>query len=209
MSYDFSFSTKSVILIVIGCVAIGVLLFVAGFIIGVDNGHSLPSIQASFSRQNPSEPKTRSEKDSTGSASESSAAPNPEQPSGAKAEKPANEKSKEAEATSGTLQEAKSSKDGEAKEEPKAEGKDKEKDKPAFSVQLGAFQTEDHALALRDKFKAKGYSVFLFRVLDADGHMWHTVRMGHYADMKEASHAAEKITNKEQISAWVRPADAF
>ena len=87
--------------------------------------------------------------------------------------------------------------------------KDKEKEKDKFSVQLGAFQTEDNALRLRDSFKSKGYSVFLFRVLDGGGHVWHTVRMGHYADMKEANQAAEKITNREQVSAWVRPANAF
>ena len=85
----------------------------------------------------------------------------------------------------------------------------KDQEKPAFSLQLGAFQTENNAIKLSDNFKSKGYPVFLFRVLDADGHLWHTVRMGHYADMKEATQAAAKMTSKEQISVWVRPSNAF
>ncbi|HEV3040175.1 MAG TPA: SPOR domain-containing protein [Candidatus Angelobacter sp.] len=215
MSYDFSFSAKSVILIIVGCVAIGVLLFVAGFIIGLDKGQSLPATETNLSRQNQSEPKTRSEKDSTASSPESSAVPKPEQHSGAEAEKPAtekspaSEKSKETQAAPEAPQAAKASKEGGAKAEAKAEGKDQDKEKAEFSLQLGAFQTEENALKLRDVFKAKGYSVFLFRVLDGDGHLWHTVRMGHYGDMKEANLAAEKITTKEQVSAWVRPANAF
>ena len=64
-------------------------------------------------------------------------------------------------------------------------------------------------MKLSDTFKSKGYPVFLFRVMDADGHVWHTVRMGHYADMKEATQAAAKMTSKEQISVWVRPSNAF
>ena len=201
---------------VLGCIAVGVLLFFAGFIIGLDKGQSEPGIRASLSGPNQPEPKTESEKGSAASSSENSAASKQEQPSAGSSEKPAAGKSKEPPAPAPAeskppeaAQGAKSSapKEGEAKEPGKE--KDQDKEKAEFSLQLGAFQTEDNALMLRDKFKAKGYSVFLFRVLDSDGHLWHTVRMGHYADMKQANQAAEKMTNKEQISTWVRPANAF
>jgi len=220
MSYDFSFSTKSIILMMVGCLAIAVLLFFAGYIIGLDKGESGPSLRASLPGNDQSESKTAPEKQTTASPlekpsaskKEASAAPAPEKPEAEKGQgppAPAATEKKSAEAS--PEGKASSPKEGEeAKDKDDGKSKDaKEKDKPAFSVQLGAFQTEDHALALRDRFKGKGYPVFLFRVLDPNGHVWHTVRMGHYSDMKEAGHAAEKITNKEQVSAWVRPANAF
>jgi cell division septation protein DedD len=207
MSYDFSFSNKSVILIIVGCIAVGVLLFFAGFIIGLDRGQNDPTVRASVTGHNQSESKTESEKGTTASPSENPSAPQQEQPSATASEKPAAEKSKEASAAEGKSSAA--PKDAKSAAPKEGDAKDKEKEKDKFSVQLGAFQTEDNALRLRDNFKAKGYPVFLFRVLDGDGHVWHTVRMGHYADMKEASQAAEKITNREQVSAWVRPANAF
>lgn len=209
MSYDFSFSKKSIILMIIGCVAIGVLLFFAGFIIGLDKGQNQSVVQASLPGQKQSESKTGPEKAETGASSEKPSASKKEESSASASEKPGGEKGQET-AASPTAEKKTPEAAQEDKDKDDAKGKDgKEKDKPAFSVQLGAFQAEDHALALRDKFKAKGYPVFLFHVLDSNGHLWHTVRTGHYADMKEASHAAEKITDKEQISAWVRPANAF
>ena len=210
MSYDFSFSNKSLILIIAGCVAVGLLLFFAGFIIGLDRGQNESTVRASVTGHNQPESKTESDKGPTASSAENPAAPQPEQPSTTVSEKPVAEKSKEAPAAAAA--EGKSPeapKDAKSASPKEGEGKDKEKEKDKFSVQLGAFQTEDNALRLRDSFKSKGYSVFLFRVLDGGGHVWHTVRMGHYADMKEANQAAEKITNREQVSAWVRPANAF
>ncbi len=206
MSYDFSFDKKSVILIVIGCAAIGLLLFFAGFIVGLDKGQSHPLAQATSLA--PAQPEASS-------TAKDPAATAPGKPSAAKQEKPAPEPSKEPAAaaaaenkSSSPQQDAKTPapKSGDAKDD---KNKDDTKDKAEFSLQLGAFQTEDNALKLRDQLKSKGYPVFLFRVLDPNGHLWHTVRMGHYGDMKEASQAAAKMTGKEEISAWVRPSNAF
>lgn len=220
MSYDFSFSTKSIILMIVGCLVIGILLFFAGYIIGLDKGQNEPSLHASLPGLNQSESKNEQGKETTASPLGKPLASKKEEPSAPLSEKPEEEKGQEPPAPAPAAKKsgeaspagkASSSKEGEeAKDKDDAKGKDaKDKEKPAFSVQLGAFQTEDHALALRNKFKGKGYPVFLFRVLDASGHVWHTVRMGHYSDMQEATQAAGKITNKEQISAWVRPANAF
>lgn len=220
MSYDFSFSTKSIILILVGCLVIGVLLFFAGYIIGIDKGQSGPSLQASLPGHDQLESKKEPEKQPVASPLEKPSAskkagppaPAPEKPGVEKGEAvPASAAAEKKSAEASPEAKASSPKEGEeAKDKDDSKGKDtKDKDKPAFSVQLGAFQTEDHALALRDRFKGKGYPVFLFRVLDPNGHVWHTVRMGHYGDMKEASQEAAKITNKEQIAAWVRPANAF
>src|SRR5205823_13440730 len=96
MSYDFSFSNKSLILIIAGCVAVGLLLFFAGFIIGLDRGQSEPTVRASVIGHNQPESKNGSEKGATASSSENLAAPQQEQPSTTASEKPVAEKSKEA-----------------------------------------------------------------------------------------------------------------
>ena len=205
MSYDFSFEKKSLILIVIGCVAIGVLLFFAGYIVGLDRGQNQSVVQASSTAvKNSSSKETAAAEKEKPAADKEPPAPaeEPKKAAPEKSQEPATAKAESKSAAAPT-----DAKPSATKEE--AKDQDKDKEKPAFSVQLGAFQTEENAVKLRDNLKAKGYSVFLFRVMDADGNVWHTVRTGHYADMKEAAREAVKITRKEQISAWVRPANAF
>jgi len=205
MSYDFSFEKKSIILIAIGCVAIGVLLFFAGYIVGLDRGQNQSVVQASSAAA----VKSSSSKETAAAEKEKPAA---EKEPAAPAEEPkkaAPEKSPEPAAANAEGKSAAAPTDAKPAAGKEEDAKDKDKEKPAFSVQLGAFQTEENAVKLRDNLKTKGYSVFLFRVMDADGNVWNTVRTGHYADMKEAAREAVKITRKEQISAWVRPANAF
>jgi DedD protein len=205
MNYEFSFDKKSVILVIGGCVAIGVLLFFAGYIVGIDRGQSQPVVQANSiapgsataGKTPDKEPPPQLPKDKPASEQE------PSTPA-AEAKKAAPDK-----ATQPSAKDATETKSPDAAADDKPSPAKQAGDKPAFSVQLGAFQTEENALRLRDTLKAKGYPVFLFRVMDGDNHVWHTVRIGHYADNKEATRAAVKIATKEQISAWVRPANAF
>jgi cell division septation protein DedD len=201
MSYDFSFDKKSAILIVTGCVAVGLLLFFAGYIVGLDRGQNQPTVQASLAPQNGRAAKNEPEK---------ALAPPVTEKTAALLKKGAPEKGPEPSAAN--VSESKSSEapsDAKSSSAKEGDAKDKDKDKNTFSLQLGAFQTEENALKLRDNLKSKGYPVFLFRVTDEEGHLWHMVRMGHYADKKEASKAAAKVTGKQQISAWVRPSNAF
>lgn len=202
MSYDFSFDKKSAILVLVGCVAIGVLLFFAGYIVGLDRGQSQPVVQANSVSQTGQPPKSKQQQH----------LPEPEAPLLAEKPSPASQPKAAPKDSQGTpaanAADNKSSEAGGGKSQP-AKDDATDKDKSTFSLQLGAFQTEANALKLRNTLRAKGFPVFLFRVQDTNGNVWNTVRMGHYADMKEASHAAAKITSKEQISAWVRPSNAF
>jgi cell division septation protein DedD len=199
MSYDFLFDKKSAILIVTGCVAVGLLLFFAGYIVGLDRGQNQPTVQASHVPQNGRAAKNEPEKELTPVVTEKTAAP---------PEKTVREKGPGPSAAN-VLENKSSEAPADAKLSSAKEGDAKDKDKTTFSLQLGAFQTEENALKLRDNLKSKGYPVFLFRVPDEEGHLWHMVRMGHYADKKEATKEAAKMTGKEQISAWVRPSNAF
>ena len=202
MSYDFSFDKKSAILVVVGCLAIGALLFFAGYIVGLDRGQNQAEVQANVTSPKGQTPKSKQQH----SAAETETSTQLEKPSSAPAPKAAPKESQQASAPN-----AAESKPPEAAgdKQPAAKDAAADKDKSTFSLQLGAFQTETNARKLRDTLRAKGYPVFLFRVQDGNGNLWNTVRMGHYADPKEASHAAAKVTSKEQISAWVRPSNAF
>lgn len=197
MNYDFSFDKKNIILIASGCIAIGILLFLAGFIVGFDKGSGPTEVAA----KEPS-PRTR--------VATNSPMQDIEHPATKTLQKPSPEKNAETASPSslggGKISTFESKQAGEGP--PK--GKEEEtKGQPAFSLQLGAFQTEDNALKLKELLKSKGYPVFMFRVLDAEGHIWHTVRMGHYPDMKKASEAAASFNSKEQMAAWIRPSNAF
>jgi cell division septation protein DedD len=202
MSYDFSFDKKSAILVLAGCIAVGALLFLAGYILGLDRGQSQTVVQANSVSQNGQTPKNKQEPPSA----ETEAAPMAEKPSASAAPKAAPKGAQQPPAAS-----VADSKASEAAGDKSQSAKDAatDKDQNTLSLQLGAFQTEANALKLRNTLRAKGYPVFLFRVQDANGNLWNTVRMGHYGDAKEASHAAAKMTSKEQISAWVRPSNAF
>lgn len=186
----------------IGCVAIGVLLFLAGLIVGTDR----TSGQAEAAAKQPSVQPGPQIKPP---------AQNTEQPPAPALQKPSPEQRKETSSpTSAAGGSQTSATQGKTESAPAAGGdlnaKGAEaKEQSGFSLQLGAFQTEDNALKLRDNLKSKGYPVFLFRALDADGHLWHTVRMGHYPDMKKASQAAASFSSKEQTSPWIRPSNAL
>jgi cell division septation protein DedD len=202
MNYNFSFDKKSAILVLVGCMTIGVLLFLAGYILGLARGQSQTVVQANSVSQNGQTPTSKQQQPAAETVAPASAEKS--SPAPALKETPKDpQESANANATDKKSSEAA----GEPSQSAKAAAPDK--DKSTFSLQLGAFQTEANALKLRNNLRAKGYPVFLFRVQDANGNVWNTVRMGHYADMKEASHAAAQMTGKEQISAWVRPSNAF
>jgi cell division septation protein DedD len=211
MSYDFSFDKKSAILIIAGCAAIGALLFFAGFILGLDHGQAeaktaapvgraaaaVPAPKASGSSN--SKPKSDSDTPSLTSSNQNSNKP------GAPAPKP-EESSKSASAPPAAA--AKGPIAGEKTEtasKTEAESPDAAEDQTGFCLQLGAFKTEENAQRLMASMKTRGYTVFLYKALDTNNHVWHTVRMGPYPDVKKAAQAAQEFSRKEQIPAFVRP----
>ncbi len=188
MSYDYSFTKKSVGLIVAGCLTIGILLFVAGFIVGVDRGAA----------------REQSKKEAT------------HPPQRAEAEKPASDTTSKPEASAQAATKDSVSAPAEAakeppKQPPAAEVVPQSDPGPGpnaaneFAIQIGAFESQDNAVALRDRVKSKGYLAFVFDGSDSAGHMWHAVRMGHFKRLEDATRAAVAFTRKERIPAFVRP----
>jgi cell division septation protein DedD len=228
MSYDFSFDKKSVFLILGGSVAIGTLLFFAGFVTGWDRGTYQARLD--FEKQNTAsnpvlaKSNTSGDEEATPVALKSNAASD----AGDSAEDPPATNSEPEKTTTAPEQQIADSSVSEperkqAKAEPappapqeessaqkptasSAAALDADKDDPSgFSLQVGAFQNEDNALHCVSNLKTRGYPVFVFHTLDARGRQWHTVRIGHYPSAEKASAAAAVFKGRERIPVFVRP----
>ena len=214
MSYDFSFDKKSVFLIVGGCVAIGVLLFFAGFVVGWDRG----SYQARLEFQKQPAPVVAEKlpppaaDTTTGKAATASNA-EPAQPTSGQESSAAvkgNQPSPVAAGNDSQTVDAKPSQAQAAPPKPASDAAPSQQDDPAteaegFSLQVGAFQNEVNAQRCQNSLKSRGYSVFVFHTLDAGGRSWHAVRIGKYTDIKKASQAAVAFTGKEKLPVFIRP----
>jgi cell division septation protein DedD len=189
MSYDYSFTNKSVVLIVAGCLTIGILLFVAGFIVGLDHGAAREQPKKEAAHQ-------PGKSDAEKPGSEITAKPEPQN---------------QAVATKDPVTAPAEAAKEPAKQQPVAATAPPSDPGPGpdaaneFAIQIGAFESQENAVALRDRVKSKGYSAFVFDAPDGGGHVWHAVRMGHFKKLEDATRAAVAFTRKERIPAFVRP----
>ncbi len=67
-----------------------------------------------------------------------------------------------------------------------------------FFIQVGAFLNEKNAISLAQRFRKKGYQVKLVR-LKTKKKILHAVRLGGFADEKNAIKQATEISNKENM----------
>ena len=228
MSYDFSFDKKSIFFILGGSVAIGALLFFAGFILGWDRGTEEARLE--FQKQNPATSVVAKAKTAPQSvapapveikmATDSQAAPPKETPSkeeteqkspaapGLKAEaKPSPAEPEKKTETKASASAATTGEKPSAQNKPLPAAQADPDEASGFSLQIGAFQNEDNALRCKSSLTSRGYTVFVFNTLDAAGRTWHTVRMGHYPNIDKASAAAAVFTTKERLPVFIRPVD--
>ncbi len=70
---------------------------------------------------------------------------------------------------------------------------------PFYSVQLGAFKSEDKARALAGKFREKGYNAFTHSGVAKDSSPIYRVLVSKVEDRKAAKKLAEEIQSKEEI----------
>jgi cell division protein FtsN len=214
MNYDFSLNKKSLIFIISGCLAVSVLVFFAGFVLGWDRGTKHPA-QLELKKQNaPVAVQNQPAAASTSIANQPTATPVP-----AANTKPAPSSGV---ASAATASREPSTPNSETSVDPRqmpeessmVGGKSAANTEPtvaseqaAFSLQVGAYQNESNAQRCRKAIQARGYAAFLFDTRDAEGHTWHAVRIGRYADVKKASTAAVAFTVKEKIPVFIRPAN--
>ena len=74
-----------------------------------------------------------------------------------------------------------------------------------YTVQAGAFLSEENADKQRIYLAKKGYRPEIVRFTDRKGRVWHTVRLGKYENLKEARQAAKTLAAKEKIQTSARP----
>jgi cell division protein FtsN len=82
----------------------------------------------------------------------------------------------------------------------------------SFAVQVGAFLLEREAESLVDDLQIKGYNPQITQFWAARHNkkrLWYAVRIGAYADRRQAAHAAADYTRKESSLAIVRPMDVL
>jgi len=235
--YDFSLDKKTLIFISVCCLTVGGLLFFAGIIVGLDRGsHETQArmekefsarLTAGAKQADPSGPSAASippelAESQPGNPAAAPAVPDPLESASAEsmlASAPANQP--QLLTVAGTSRSSVSSQlrrpvaveenaapaDEEARNEDEEEADAGSEPATDFSLQLGAFRSQENATRLRDDLKARGYAVFLLRTVDARGTEWHTVRMGHYHDMAEASSKAADFSGETQMVAVVRAAN--
>jgi cell division septation protein DedD len=75
----------------------------------------------------------------------------------------------------------------------------------SYSVQVGAYTEEGEARRLVGDLENKGYTPALFSGRDAEGRSWYAVRIGAYANQREAAQAANNFSRQEKSKAIVRP----
>ncbi len=81
--------------------------------------------------------------------------------------------------------------------------------KPRYSVQVGAFRNSKNANRFVSQLKQKGYGAYIFMKTDPKARTWHTVRIGDYTNLREASSARSMFKKKEKKPALVTLFDSL
>jgi general secretion pathway protein A len=77
------------------------------------------------------------------------------------------------------------------------------------SVQVGAYLYPENAQHVAAQLAAKGYPARVFKITDAKGRTWHTVRIGDHPSRQAAQAQADEFSRREQMKTAVRPFSAF
>jgi cell division septation protein DedD len=196
-SYEFSFERGQLIKFVGGLMSLVLLMFFAGFLVGV--GVPLNEAPAVFVVQGPQPPYR------------------PELPltAGVLPVEPVVEEVAElAEEDLPALDPADDAYGEQAiEEEPQAAAIVEEVRPPVipgqFAVQLGAFLSRRNADALARRLTVVGYEVDVVVREDSHGRPWYLVRYGLFPNRAEASAVAVDLKNREKFDALVRPSGSM
>jgi hypothetical protein len=214
MTYDFALDKKAVISLIAGAVAIAVLLFVAGLIVG-RQWPGTDSVAVASAAENergalPTEPVLNEE------APARPAAPQKPKPSlllpKQAGEAPADQSVPTMPgAAPGNVPPPQVV--SQAEPENAAPGESAVNTQPAESdyvtVQVGVFLDEKEAGRLLQQMENKGYRPTFFSGRDAESRQWYAVRIGVYSDKQQAANAAANFTKQERMNAIVRPVESL
>jgi len=205
MNYEFALDKKALVSLIAGSVVIGVLLFLAGWIVGrqwtVTASTEVAATTTDAERAAlPKEPVLHEEPSAPNSDTPGSVNPKVQLPSQLPATTPeAAHATAAAPVTDGQvtiISEADA--DGANKDEGAAEPQ-------PVTVQVGVFLDEKEASDLLKHMEQRGYAPTFFSGRDAEARQWYAVRIGTYSDKQQASNAAANFSKQEKLKAVVRP----
>ena len=219
MNYTFSFDKKTISFLLGGSVFVGVLLFLAGLLVGTSWGTEQPAVASAITGGQPP----------SAASPAAEPAPVPREPvlraPAAEAEPDASDETAEPETDASPAQQAHSVAGREVKGEslraqpyagemkiieraqpPAPEAYESNRaNQSSFSVQVGVFVDEKDANLLVRQLQSKGYTPFVLATNDDEARAWYAVRIGTYTDRTEAERAASNIATQEKIRTFVRP----
>jgi len=213
MTYDFALDKKAVISLIAGSVAIAVLLFVAGLIVGRQWLGTDATVMASNKAENehaalPTEPVLNEE-----------AAVPPTTPQKAKpalvlprqaGEAPAEQSVPTAPvAVPGNVPPPQVVSEAETENTDQSAADTQAAEAEYVTVQVGVFLDDKEAGRLLQQMESKGYRPTFFSGRDAESRQWYAVRIGVYSDKKQAASAAANFTKQEKLKAVVRPVESL
>ena len=212
MNYEYALDKKALISLIAGSVMIGLLLFLAGWIVGrqwtvVATAEAATTTTDDERAALPKEPVLH----------EDVAAPNVETPKSVKpakvtVPKEAVEAPTQASAATsampapqpaGDVRIIESTADDAAADEKTAAQSE------YVTVQVGVFLDQREASQLLQQVERKGYAPTLFTGRDAEARQWYAVRIGVYSDKQQATNAAANFTKQEKMKAMVRPLESL
>jgi hypothetical protein len=217
MNYEYALDKKALISLIAGSVIIGVLLFLAGWIVGRQWTVAASAETASTTTGDerdalPKEPVLHEE------------APAPNVETAKSSVKPSKltvpKEAVEAPATSSAATSAATNAMAAAQPvgdvriiESTADDATAAADAAAepeyVTVQVGVFLDQKEASHLLQQIERRGYAPTFFSGRDAEARQWYAVRIGVYSDKQQATNAAANFTKQEKIKAVVRPLESL
>lgn len=221
MNYEFALDKKALISLIAGSVVIAVLMFAAGWVVGLHWTVAASSEVASNTANDergalPKEPVLH----------EDAAAPNVETEKSVKPKLTVPKEAVEAPPQASTAANAATNAAAtkamptaqpvgdvriiESTADDAATGADANAAAPEYvTVQVGVFLDQKEASQLLQQIERKGYAPTFFSGRDAEARQWYAVRIGVYSDKQQAANAAANFTKQEKIKAVVRPLESL
>jgi hypothetical protein len=213
MNYEYALDKKALISLIAGLVMIGVLLFLAGWVVGrqwtVVAAENTSANTANELAALPKEPVLH----------EDASAPNVETARSVKPAKvtvPKEAVETPAQASAATSAIAVSQPAGDVRiiestaDDAAASEGEKAAGEPEYvTVQVGVFLDQKEASQLLQQIERKGYAPTFFSGRDAEARQWYAVRIGVYSDKQQAANAAANFTKQEKLKAVVRPLESL
>ncbi len=215
MNYEFALDKKALISLIAGSLLIGLLLFLAGWIVGrqwtvVATAEAASTTTEDEQAALPKEPVLREDASVPTSDTPKSVKPKLTVP------KEAVEAPTQASATAAasqlhaTAQPAGDVRIIETTADDAAAADASAATDPAYvTVQVGVFLDQKEASHLLQHVEARGYAPTFFSGRDAEARQWYAVRIGVYSDKQQAANAAANFTKQEKIKAVVRPLESL